>query len=69
MRIFVGLLFLTAMVGMALSQPQGLEQRIGTQLGQLAIQNTAQQMQIEELQAKLKDLQAKCEPPKEEPKK
>jgi hypothetical protein len=68
MKPVIGLGFLLIMVGLALAQPQSLEQRIGAQLGQLAIQNSAQLMQIEELQAKIKELQAKCETPKEEKK-
>jgi hypothetical protein len=44
-------------------QTSTIEQRIALQLGQLIIQNTNQGMAIEQLQAQVKDLEAKV--PKE----
>ena len=46
----------------AQTAPSQLEQRVGAQLGQLLLQNTALQIQIEQLQAQLKDAKAKGEP-------
>lgn len=67
--------FLICLVSPALAQqpqpPIPVEQRIASQLGNLIIQVTTQSIQIEQLQAALaasqarvKDLEAKQEPPK-----
>lgn len=69
------LIFLIALATPALAQqpqaPIPVEQRIASQLGNLIIQVTTQSIQIEQLQAALaasqarvKELEAKQEPPK-----
>lgn len=73
MKLIIAAILLSAAPALA-QQPQPpipVEQRIASQLGNMVIQITTQSIQIEQLQAALaasqarvKDLEAKQEPPK-----